>query len=62
MKDQKYYNQFYPKGRNGKECKKTGCERHEEYLKWNCGSNALRFCTECKHAGVSQYKAKGAGK
>ena len=53
---------FYPKARNGKECTKTGCDRHEDYLKWNCGSSALSFCRECKHAHVSQYKAKGTGK
>ena len=44
--------------RNGKECNKTGCVRHESYLQWRCGDSNLNFCMECKHSHVSQYKRK----
>ncbi len=53
-----YYSQFHPKQRTGKECKKTECERHEDYLAWKLGSSKLSFCMECKNAHVSQYKNK----
>ena len=47
---------FYPKQRSGKECKKTDCERHKDYLEWRPGTPSLKFCMECKNAHVSQYK------
>ena len=50
------YSKFHPKPRTGKECKKVECERHADYLAWNCGNSNLKFCMECKHAQVSQYK------
>jgi hypothetical protein len=52
------YNQSHPKQRTGKECKKVKCVRHKDYLAWNCGNSNLKFCMECKHAQVSQYKSK----
>jgi hypothetical protein len=51
-----YYSQFHPKPRTGKECKKVDCDRHKDYLAWNYGTNSLKFCMECRHAHVSQYK------
>lgn len=51
------YSQFHPKPRTDKECKKVKCERHEDYIKWDYGNSNLKFCMECKHAHVSQYKA-----
>ena len=50
------YSKFHPKKRTGKECKKVECDRHEDYVRWQCGSASLNFCMECKHAHVSQYK------
>ena len=50
------FNQSFPKHRTGKECKKTECSRHKDYLAWIPGNPALNFCMECKHAHVSQYK------
>jgi len=50
------YSQYHPKPRTGKECKKTECERHKDYLAWNLGNSNLKFCMECRHAQVSQYK------
>jgi len=50
------FDKLYPKGRTGKECTKVNCVRHSEYLAWVCGSSVLNFCTNCKHAHVSQYK------
>ena len=50
------FNDHYPKPRTGKECKKTDCDRHKNYVAWQCGTSSLNFCTECKHAHVSQYK------
>lgn len=52
------FNDFYPKLRTGKECKKTDCDRHKDYVAWQCGTSSLSFCIECKHAHVSQYKRK----
>ena len=46
----------YPKAKNGDECKKTTCERYDDYKTWRIGSNSLNFCINCKHAHVSQYK------
>ena len=51
-----YYSQYHPKSRTGKECKKTECERYNDYLEWMCGTSALKFCMECRNAHVSQYK------
>jgi len=51
----------YPKQRTGKECTKIACTRHKDYLAWNCGNSSLKFCMECKHAHVSQYKKQGGG-
>lgn len=48
----------YPKDRTGKECKKTDCDRHENYVAWKCGTSSLQFCMNCKHAHLSQYKRK----
>lgn len=45
------------KSRTGKECKKTNCKRHKDYLEWTCGNSVLSFCMNCKNAHVSQYKA-----
>ena len=48
---------IYPKPRTGRECKKTGCARHSEYLAWeNWKHGQLSFCMNCKYAHVSQYK------
>jgi len=47
---------FYPKQRTFKECTKTDCERHSDYIAWQCGNSSLPFCMACKHAHVSQYK------
>ena len=52
------FNELYPKPRTGKECKKTDCDRHKNYVAWQCGTSSLGFCMECKHAHVSQYKRK----
>ncbi len=52
------FNDHYPKPRTGKECKKTDCDRHKNYVAWQCGTSSLNFCVECKHAHVSQYKRK----
>ena len=52
------FNDHYPKSRTGKECKKTDCDRHKNYVEWQCGTLSLNFCVECKHAHVSQYKRK----
>ena len=52
-----HYSKYYPKPRTGKECKKIECARHEDYLAWNPGNSNLKFCMECKHAHVSQYKS-----
>ena len=52
------FNELYPKLRTGKECKKTDCDRHKNYVAWQCGTSSLGFCMECKHAHVSQYKRK----
>ncbi len=52
------FNDLYPKQRTGKECKKTDCDRHKNYVAWQCGTSSLSFCIECKHAHVSQYKRK----
>jgi len=49
---------IYPKPRTGKECTKTDCERYESYKAWNCGDSRLKFCMECKHAHVSQFKKR----
>ena len=51
-----YYGKNHPKPRTGRDCKKTECERHKDYLAWNCGNSNLNFCMNCKHAHVSQYK------
>jgi hypothetical protein len=56
------FNQFYPKQRTGKECKKTGCERYDAYVAWKPGTTGLDFCMNCKHAHVSQYKSKALNK
>lgn len=50
------YSEYHPKQRTGKECKKTECARHKDYLAWNLGNSNLKFCMECKHAHISQYK------
>lgn len=52
-----YYDQFYPKPRTGKECKKVECERYKDYLAWDCVNSNLQFCMSCKNAHVSQYKS-----
>ena len=54
------YSKFFPKERTGKECKKTDCDRHTDYVKWDCwgGNPNLPFCMNCKHSHVSQYKKK----
>ena len=52
------FNELYPKPRTGKECKKTDCDRHKNYVAWQFGTSSLSFCMECKHAHVSQYKRK----
>ena len=52
------YSRFYPKARTGKECSKIECERHDDYIAWKFGKSSLKFCMECKHAHVSQYKRK----
>ena len=52
------YSKYYPNPRTGRDCKKTECERHKDYLAWECGNSNLNFCMECKHAHVSQYKRK----
>lgn len=49
---------LYPKQRGGKECKKTECERYEDYKSWQCGTGSLNFCMSCKNAHVSQFKKK----
>jgi len=49
---------LYPKQRTGKECKKTECERYEDYKAWQCGTMSLSFCMNCKNAHVSQFKKK----
>jgi len=54
------YDKFYPKPRTGKECKKTDCDRHKDYVAWNPGNRSLDFCMNCKNAHVSQYKRKSA--
>lgn len=54
----KNYDEFYPKQRTGKECKKTDCARYKNFVAWQCGTSSLNFCMECKHAHVSQYKRK----
>jgi len=50
------FNDFHPKQRTGKECKKTDCDRHKNYVAWQCGTYTLEFCMNCKHAHISQYK------
>jgi len=50
------YSEYHPKQRTGKECKKTGCARHKDYLAWSCGNPNLKFCMECRYAHISQYK------
>lgn len=52
------YNQYYPKQRTGKECKQKSCARHLDYWTWDLGSENLKFCMNCRHAHVSQYKRK----
>ena len=52
------FDKFYPKQRTGKECKKTDCDRHKDYVAWSCGNSALEFCMNCKHAHISQYKRR----
>lgn len=54
----KNFNDFYPIQRTGKECKKTDCDRHKDYVSWQCGNSSLEFCMNCKHAHISQYKRK----
>lgn len=54
----KNHDEFYPKQRTGKECKKTDCDRHKNYVAWKCGTSSLDFCMNCKHAHLSQYKRK----
>jgi len=44
------------KYRTGKECKKTNCKRHENYLAWSLGDSELSICISCKWAFVSQYE------
>lgn len=56
MKD--FYAQFHPKQRTGKECGKTECERHSDYVRWSPGTANLEFCMNCKHANISQFKRK----
>lgn len=52
------YKQEYIKSRKGNECKQVNCERYENYINWKCGRPSNSFCMECKHAHVTQYKAK----
>ena len=52
------YDKFYPKPRTGKECKKTDCARHQDYVAWQPCNPNLNFCMNCKHAHLSQYKRK----
>ena len=54
------FNDYYPKQRTGKECKKMDCDRYKDYVAWQCGTASLNFCMACKHAHVSQYKRKGS--
>lgn len=44
------------KQRTGRECKKTNCTRHKDYLGWRYSNTDLQYCMECKHAHVSQYE------
>lgn len=55
-KTEEFYGKNHPKPRTGRDCKKTECERHKDYLAWTCGNSNLTFCMNCKHAHVSQYK------
>jgi hypothetical protein len=57
------YDKFYPKTRTGKECRKTDCDRHNDYVAWRCGTggSSLDYCMNCKNAHVSQYKRKVPG-
>jgi hypothetical protein len=55
-KIEEFYGKNHPKPRTGRDCKKTECERHKDYLSWTCGNSNLTFCMNCKHAHVSQYK------
>ena len=57
MKTGADYSKFYPKQRSGKECKKTNCSQHKEYVQWQPGNSNLEFCMNCKHSHVSQYSA-----
>ena len=38
------FNDNYPKQRTGKECKKTDCHRHKNYVAWKCGTSSLNLC------------------
>jgi hypothetical protein len=47
---------YFPKPRTGKECRKVNCKRYNDYIEWRLGNHRLEFCTNCKHAHVSQYE------
>lgn len=52
------YSTHHPKPRKYDTCKKVDCVRYEAYERWSLGDQSLRFCLQCKHASVSQYKRK----
>ena len=58
-KEKDFYAQFNPKPKDKITCKKVKCIRYNDYVEWDCGNSALKFCMECKHAHVSQFRSSG---